>query len=54
MASHPADSNAAKINASIASKPTARWFGNDADIGTAVVSYPAPGRGSHPGRRVRS
>jgi endoglucanase len=30
---------AAKINASIASKPIAKWFGDDANIGTTVASY---------------
>jgi cellulase/cellobiase CelA1 len=39
VAAHPADSRAAKINASIASKPIAKWFGNDADIGATVASY---------------
>jgi len=39
VAAHPTDARAARINASIASKPIARWFGNDADIGGTVASY---------------
>jgi cellulase/cellobiase CelA1 len=39
VASHSSDSRAAKINASIATKPIARWFGNDSAIGTTVASY---------------
>ncbi|WIY00792.1 glycoside hydrolase family 6 protein [Amycolatopsis mongoliensis] len=39
VASHSSDSRASKITASIASKPIAKWFGNDANIGTSVASY---------------
>ena len=38
-ASHASDSRAARIQASIGSKPIARWFGNDGSIGTTVASY---------------
>jgi cellulase/cellobiase CelA1 len=33
------DSRAARIQSSIGSKPIARWFGNDANIGGTVSSY---------------
>lgn len=33
------DSRAARIQSSIASKPIARWFGNDANIGSTVANY---------------
>lgn len=37
---HPADSRAAKIKNSIASKPMARWFGNwSGSVGTAVATF---------------
>ncbi len=36
---HPNDSRAASIQAAIASKPIARWFGADPDIGSTVGSY---------------
>ncbi|WP_326948159.1 glycoside hydrolase family 6 protein [Amycolatopsis sp. NBC_01307] len=39
VASHSSDSRASKINAAIASKPIAKWFGNDSAIGTSVASY---------------
>jgi cellulase/cellobiase CelA1 len=41
VASHPSDSRASEINASIASKPIAKWFGNDANIGSSVAGYVA-------------
>lgn len=33
------DSRASRIQASIGSKPIARWFGNDSSIGSTVASY---------------
>jgi endoglucanase len=33
------DSRAARIQASIGSRPIARWFGNDANIGSLVAGY---------------
>ncbi|MFC3452725.1 glycoside hydrolase family 6 protein [Amycolatopsis speibonae] len=39
VAANPGDSRAAKINASIATNPIARWFGNDGDIGSTVADY---------------
>jgi endoglucanase len=33
------DSRAARIQASIGSRPIARWFGNDANIGSLVATY---------------
>ncbi|MFS8097770.1 glycoside hydrolase family 9 protein [Lentzea alba] len=36
---NPGDSRAARIQSSIGSKPIARWFGNDADIGSVVANY---------------
>lgn len=39
VSTHSTDSRAAAIRASIASKPIARWFGDDPGIGTSVASY---------------
>ncbi|SDF74226.1 endoglucanase [Lentzea fradiae] len=36
---NPGDSRAARVQSSIGSKPIARWFGNDSDIGSAVANY---------------
>jgi len=36
---NPSDSRAARIQASIGSKPIAKWFGNVASIGTAVGAF---------------
>ncbi|RAS66090.1 endoglucanase [Lentzea atacamensis] len=36
---NPGDSRASRIQASIGSKPIARWFGNDANIGSTVANY---------------
>jgi endoglucanase len=36
---NPSDSRAARIQSSIGSRPIARWFGNDANIGSVVASY---------------
>ncbi|GAA0626612.1 endoglucanase [Kribbella sandramycini] len=33
------DARAARIQSSIGSKPIARWFGNDSNIGSAVATY---------------
>ena len=38
-ANNPGDSRAARIQASIGSKPIARWFGNDSNIGGTVGAY---------------
>jgi endoglucanase len=36
---HASDARAARIQSSIGSKPIARWFGNDANIGSTVAGY---------------
>ncbi|SDJ49463.1 endoglucanase [Lentzea albidocapillata subsp. violacea] len=36
---NPNDSRSARIQSSIGSKPIARWFGNDASIGSTVANY---------------
>ncbi|MDT7788750.1 MAG: endoglucanase [Pseudonocardiales bacterium] len=36
---NPGDSRAARIQSSIGSKPIARWFGNDSNIGSTVANY---------------
>jgi cellulase/cellobiase CelA1 len=36
---NPGDSRAARIQSAIASKPIARWFGNDSNIGATVAGY---------------
>jgi len=36
---NPSDSRSARIQSSIGSKPIARWFGNDATIGSTVANY---------------
>jgi cellulase/cellobiase CelA1 len=37
--SNSGDARAARIQSAIGSKPIARWFGNESDIGSAVASY---------------
>src|SRR5256714_11874111 len=37
--SNPGDSRAAQIQSAIGSRPIARWFGNDANIGSTVANY---------------
>ncbi|MGW6444163.1 glycoside hydrolase family 6 protein [Lentzea sp. NPDC055074] len=36
---NPGDARAARIQASIGSRPIARWFGNDPNIGSTVANY---------------
>ncbi|GHH44293.1 glycoside hydrolase family 6 protein [Lentzea cavernae] len=36
---NPSDSRSARIQSSIGSRPIARWFGNDANIGSTVANY---------------